>query len=172
VPGWVSIDISPGRDGIRIDASERWPLPDGCARAIRSEHMVEHLTWEQAGVFASEVFRVLEPGGLLRICTPDLEAISRAYLERDPRLLELHRVDYKAPTWAHLPNNQMRMWGHRFLFDEQSLTELLVSEGFGDIERRSFGESRHAILAGTDVHDLGETLLAGLVLTLDAVKPG
>jgi predicted SAM-dependent methyltransferase len=170
LPGWVSLDIEPDTAGIKMDAARRWPFRDGCARAVRSEHMVEHLTWGEAAFCLREMYRVLEPGGVCRICTPDLEGIARAYLDRDPHVLEVHREHgYEAPTWSHLPNNYLRMWGHRYLFDAEALTTLLVDAGFREIERTPFARSRHAVLDTTDSHDPGE--LEPLVVCVDAVKP-
>jgi predicted SAM-dependent methyltransferase len=165
----VSLDIEPDAEGIRMDAARPWPFPDGCARAVRSEHMVEHLTWDEAAFCIREMYRVLEPGGVCRICTPDLEGIARAYLERDPHVLDVHREHgYLAPTWSHLPNNYLRMWGHRYVFDAESLTVLLDEAGFREVERTRFGQSRHAVLDKTDSHDPEE--LEPLVVCVDAVK--
>lgn len=170
LPGWLSLDIDPDEKALRLDASRPWPFPDGCARAVRAEHMIEHLTWDEAELCIREMARVLEPGGLCRICTPDLEGIARAYLERDPRVLDVHREHgYDAPVWAHLPNNYLRMWGHRFVFDFDSLRFLLERAGFEQIERSGFNRSRHDLLDGTDSHDPGE--LEPLVVCVDAVNP-
>ena len=170
LPGWLSLDIDPDEQALRLDASKPWPFPDGCARAVRAEHMIEHLTWEEAELCIGEMARVLEPGGLCRICTPDLEGIARAYLDRDPRVLDVHREHgYDAPTWAHLPNNYLRMWGHSFVFDFDSLYRLLERAGFEQIERSGFNRSLHKLLDGTDSHDPGE--LEPLVVCVDAVKP-
>lgn len=169
-PGWIPCDIDPDEQSLRIDAAKPWPLPDGCAKAVRAEHMIEHLSWEEAELCVGEMARVLEPGGLCRICTPDLEGISRAYLERDPRVLEAHReVGYFAPTWSQLPNNYLRMFGHRFVFDFESLRYLLERAGFDAVERTGFNRSRHALLDGTDSHDPG--VLESLILCVDAEKP-
>jgi predicted SAM-dependent methyltransferase len=170
LPGWLSLDIDPDEQALRLDASKAWPLPDGCARAVRAEHMIEHLTWDEAELCIGEMARVLEPGGLCRVCTPDLEGIVRAYLGRGPRVLDVHRKHgYDAPTWAHLPNNYLRLWGHRFVFDFDSLRYLLDRAGFEQIERAGFNRSRHELLDGTDSHDPGE--LEHLVVCVDAVKP-
>lgn len=167
--GWIACDINPDEQSLRIDASKPWPLPDGCARAVRAEHMIEHLSWEEAELCINEMARVLEPGGLCRICTPDLEGISRTYLERDPRVLEAHREDgYFAPTWSHMPNNYLRMWGHKFVFDLESLRHLLEAAGFEEIDRTAFNRSRHELLDETDSHDPG--VLESLVLCVDAIK--
>lgn len=168
-PGWLGLDLNPDDEALRLDASKPWPLPDGCARAVRAEHMIEHLSWDEAALCIREIARVLEPGGLCRICTPDLEGIARAYLERDTRILTAHRKDgYVAPTWSHMPNNYLRMWGHNFVFDFDALRFLLEGAGFEQVERTGFNESRHELLEGTDTHDMGE--LERLVVCVDAVK--
>lgn len=170
LPGWLSFDIDPDEHTLRLDASKPWPLPAGCARAVRAEHMIEHLSWDEAEFCIAEMARVLAAGGLCRICTPDLEGIARAYLARDPRVLAVHREHgYEAPTWAHMPNNYLRMWGHKFVFDFDALQTLLEQGGFEQIERASFNRSRHELLDGTDSHDPGA--LAPLVVCVDAVKP-
>lgn len=167
--GWIALDIEPDEGSLRLDASKPWPLPDGCARAVRAEHMIEHLSWDEAAFCIGEIARVLEPGGLCRICTPDLEGIAQAYLARDPRVLETHRADgYDAPTWSHMPNNYLRMWGHKFVFDFDSLRTLLTAAGFEEIERTGFNRSRHELLDGTDRHD--PSGLESLVVCVDAVK--
>lgn len=169
LPGWIRLDIEPDEHALRLDASKPWPLPDGCARAVRTEHMIEHLTWDEAVSCIGEIARVLEPGGLVRICTPDLEGIVKAYLERDQHLLDVHREDgYIAPTWSHMPNNYLRMWGHQYVFDFEALRLLLEGAGFGEVERTGFNVSRHPLLDGTDSHDPGE--LESLVLCVDAVR--
>ena len=171
LPGWISLDIEPDAAGIRMDATKPWPFRAGVARAVRAEHMIEHLTFDEAVFCVGQMFRVLEPGGVCRICTPDLEGIARAYLERDEASYAVHREHgYMAPTWSHLPNNYMRMWGHRYMFDFDSLNVLLTKAGFVDVERTPFNSSRHPVLDGTDSHDPGP--LEPLVVCVDAVKPG
>jgi hypothetical protein len=51
-------------------------------RVVYSSHFIEHLTRRDAHSFIRECFRVLEPGGLLRIVFPDLEALAREYLQQ------------------------------------------------------------------------------------------
>jgi len=45
-------------------------------------HIVEHLTPAEAASFVNELHRVLKPGGIVRISTPDLEDICRSYLRQ------------------------------------------------------------------------------------------
>jgi predicted SAM-dependent methyltransferase len=168
--GWITLDIEPDEEGIRMDARQPWPFPDASAYAIRSEHMVEHLTFAEAKICFSEAYRVLIPGGVLRTGTPDLGGIVEAYLDRSPVVLEVHREHgYEAPTWSHFINNYVRMWDHKHIYDFEALEQLLREAGFEQIERAPYGESRHEIVSGTDSHDMGE--LDGVAMYVDAVKP-
>ena len=48
------------------------PLPDNSARVIFNEDFIEHLDQRQQVLFLAETLRVLKPGGVHRINTPDL----------------------------------------------------------------------------------------------------
>ncbi len=48
---------------------------------VYHSHFLEHLTPDQAAFIIKECFRVLKPGGVLRIVVPDLEYNARLYLD-------------------------------------------------------------------------------------------
>ena len=62
----------------------RKPLlyPDQIFDAVYLFHILEHLTPEEASTFLREIYRVLKFSGIVRISTPDLEDICRAYVSR------------------------------------------------------------------------------------------
>jgi SAM-dependent methyltransferase len=62
----------------------RRPLPfaDETFDAAYALHIVEHLTPDEAARFVREIHRVLQPGAIVRISTPDLEDICRNYLHQ------------------------------------------------------------------------------------------
>lgn len=67
--------------GIRwADASRRIPVPDNSAEVIYSSHMLEHLDRTEARQFLREAYRVLCPGGILRLVVPDLRQMVEDYL--------------------------------------------------------------------------------------------
>ncbi len=53
------------------------PFKDGEAAFIEAEHCVEHVPYKSAVAFFAECFRVLAPGGVVRIAVPSLEQIRR-----------------------------------------------------------------------------------------------
>ena len=78
---WVNIDVAPSDESVfRHDLLEPLPIDDASCDAVYHSHVLEHLHREAAPVFLSECFRVLKPGGVVRVVVPDLETIARLYL--------------------------------------------------------------------------------------------
>jgi predicted SAM-dependent methyltransferase len=161
LPGWLSTDLDPKLPGlVRLDATRRFPFDDETFDVIYAEHMVEHVTWRQGQRMLAECRRVLRPGGVLRLATPDLAALVRLYRgEAGPdghhylrwaSRRYLSKIDHVHPVFVI--NNAMRNWGHTFLYDQEVLTLALIDAGFVDIERRAFGESDHEALRGIEAH--------------------
>lgn len=78
---WVNLDMNPARPDVRkIDLRQGLPFPESVADVCYSSHVLEHLEQEDGVRFLRDVFRVLKPGGVVRIVVPDLEGIARSYL--------------------------------------------------------------------------------------------
>lgn len=58
-------------------------LPDESCEIVFCSHVFEHIPHTQLPLVLSEINRVLCPGGVLRILTPDLAVIAKAYVEKD-----------------------------------------------------------------------------------------
>jgi predicted SAM-dependent methyltransferase len=133
--------------------------------------MVEHLSPEATRTYFAEAFRVLRPRGVIRTSTPNLRGLCELLLEGDPQILALHRSHgYRAATHGQMVNNYVYSWGHRHVYDFESLERLLRHAGFTEIEEAGFGRSWHPLLDGIDRHD--PEGLQRSVLWVDAVKPG
>lgn len=81
-PEWVNIDVEPvSKEVLRHDVTTT-PLPfeDSCFDACYCSHVLEHLSGDDAKHLLSEIYRVLKPGGVIRIVVPDLEGVVRVYL--------------------------------------------------------------------------------------------
>lgn len=65
--GFVNVDICPPADVI-ADLSQRWPWEDSTVTEIQAWDIFEHLPSKQHTM--NEAFRVLVPGGLLRMVVP------------------------------------------------------------------------------------------------------
>jgi predicted SAM-dependent methyltransferase len=74
--GWLNTDIYlNGRSVTYLDVTQRFPFQDNTFAYVTAEHMIEHLAYEDAKTMLSECYWVLQPGGRVRIATPDLEVI-------------------------------------------------------------------------------------------------
>jgi len=81
-PEWLNIDLHPlDPRVVKHDVTAGLPFPDCDFDAVYHAHLLEHLPRDRAAPFLGECFRVLKPGGVLRIVVPDLEQIARLYLE-------------------------------------------------------------------------------------------
>ena len=58
-------------------------LPDNSCDIVFCSHVFEHIPHTQLPMVLSEINRVLKPGGTLRLLTPDLAVIAKAYVEKD-----------------------------------------------------------------------------------------
>ena len=78
--GWLNSDIEPKlKDILYLDATQDFPIEDNSFDYIFSEHMIEHITYNDAKRMISECFRILKPGGVIRISTPDLSFLVDLY---------------------------------------------------------------------------------------------
>jgi predicted SAM-dependent methyltransferase len=161
--GWLNTDLhgyGRGDELVYLDARKRFPLPDGSFDFVFSEHMIEHLTYAEGQHCLRECFRVLRPDGRLRVATPSLARLAALY---DRELTDVQRqyIDWAVDTLspeadARLPgvvvNNFFRSWGHRFIYDANTLGHALTSAGFVDVEECRVGESSHSELTGLERH--------------------
>ena len=71
IDGWVNLDIAPTRAAdLRADAAGALPFRSGFIDFIHCEDFVEHLDVAAARRFFDEAYRILRPGGVLRVLTP------------------------------------------------------------------------------------------------------
>ena len=83
--GWHTLDhklIESTATAIAGDATNI-RLPDGSCDIVFCSHVFEHIPHTRLPIVLSEINRVLRPGGILRLLTPDLEIIAKAYVEKN-----------------------------------------------------------------------------------------
>lgn len=127
IAGWLNTDTKPGvgPDGV-VDLYQLGNLPSGVFSAAYSSHALEHC-WPQDNVeILGHLFRVLMPGGSLRLSVPDIRLIVKNCVDShafgaDP-LSPLFGGDYSRHTQE--PDR------HRQTFWLERLEKLLVEAGF------------------------------------------
>ncbi|HLJ40209.1 MAG TPA: methyltransferase domain-containing protein [Candidatus Acidoferrales bacterium] len=163
------------------------PFPPDSAEVIYSSHLLEHLYFEEAKELVRECFRVLAPGGVLRIVVPDLRAIIREYLgdgrigEPSPEsdaLRPADRVNRRllmrppAPPNANWLYRVYTAWKdfhqHKWMYDADSLKALFESAGFATVQEMSLHQSR---IADIEAVEQPSRVANGEGICVEGVKP-
>ena len=79
---WINIDCVATDSTVLVhDLRKGIPFPSDEFDVVYHSHLLEHLSRSNVTSFLHECFRVLKPGGALRVAVPDLERIAKAYLQ-------------------------------------------------------------------------------------------
>lgn len=155
--GWLNTDISPWQ-GVPLNATKKFPFKDCTFDYIFNEHFIEHLTYAQGKYFLTECYRVLKPGGKIRISTPDLAFLLA--LERNKKnalhskyiIWSAQKYGLKSASATSVINNFFQNWGHQFIYDYDALRHLLEQIGFNNVTRTQVGESTDIQLKNLESH--------------------
>lgn len=126
------------------DLTKGIPLESGTMKGIFTEHCLEHLEFEDGAYVLSECWRVLKPGGILRITVPDGELYLSRYnqiMNGDAHLeMPLSRLDLGNEIYTPMMsvNRVFGEFGHKFIYDFDTLSKLLEKLNFVDIRKESF----------------------------------
>lgn len=78
---WTNVDfVSHSNHVISHNLQEGIPFPDSSFTFVYHSHVLEHFPKSKAKAFLDECYRVLIPGGIIRVVIPDLEAIASNYI--------------------------------------------------------------------------------------------
>ena len=145
---------------IYLDVTTRFPLNDNTFDYVFAEHLIEHIDHEDALTMLRETWRVLKPGGRVRIATPDLEILlglhttgrTDAQQNYVDWIVERCMPSVDCCKEVFVINNAFRAWGHRFLYDRSILKSTLLKIGFTDIRVYKPGDSADPHLKGLEAH--------------------
>lgn len=155
--GWLNTDLTYKKNLIAyLDAGKRFPLEDETFQLIYSEHIFEHLNFKQGLNMLRECYRILKPGGQLRLATPDMDFLMA--LHNEPQK-PIHKDYIKWSTNRFIPdisnsfeenaylpafviNNFFRDWGHQIVYNYESLELILKKTGFSNITKEEVGKSK------------------------------
>ncbi len=101
-------------------------IPDASLDMVYMSHVLEHVPRGQVLQSLKEMWRVLKPGGLLRISVPDFDHIIRIY-EQTGR--NIHAI---APALMGGQDHEFNY--HYGVFNRRYLTEMLHKAGFAGVK--------------------------------------
>ncbi len=133
--GWINVDRARGPE-VQV--------------VFFSEHLIEHVSKEDAARLLSECHRVLQNGGVLRLSTPDAELFLRSYAD-DRKFLAHPEFSQPIDTPVDRVNYMMREYGqHLWSYDEELLALMLKRTGFNKVVRKRSGVSLHPRMNNID----------------------
>lgn len=161
--GWINIDnnsdnnIKEDRLDLNWDLRNPLPFEDNSVDFIFNEHFIEHLTVDEGQRAIKDFMRVLKPGGIMRIATPDLEITVDKYmntpLKEDPTI-KTFRLSF-IKTRAERINMAFHRWGHKWLYDWEELERRLLEAGCDKkkIKRCDLRKSTHKELKDLEIRE-------------------
>ncbi len=136
IAGWINIDLAyqptelplegeatPGtaEEFYAIDVTRGLPLPDACVEVIFHEDFLEHISQRDAVAFLAEARRVLVPGGVHRVNSPNLAASMRDHSD-----FARGRAGTYLEEWDR--------WHHINIFTPSYLSEMAEMVGYSRVE--------------------------------------
>ena len=151
LPGWLHTDLNATGHVLQLDVTRPFPIADGAFDYVYSEHMIEHITFEQGRRMMRECFRIMKAGSIIRVLTLSIGFLLRLFSE-DRSELEDRYIGWATRNFVPgapkpLPslvfNNFVRGSGHQFIYDRATLRFVFSEAGFVDIKECRIGHSDH-----------------------------
>ena len=179
--GWLNTDLQPTSRGCTfLDVTKRFPFENNTFERIFTEHLIEHLTYQDGLLMLSECYRILKLGGRIRIATPNLVNIISLY-RHEKTVSQQRYLDWAMKKYfSHLGvcqesfviNNFFRSWGHQFIYDFPTLDSAMKEVGYRDITVHAPGKSDDLDFQGIDFHGkvIGEDINKFETMILEGSK--
>lgn len=184
---WLNSDLLPENSRIAlIDVSKIIPIESSSFDYVYSEHVFEHLNFFEQLNYFRETYRILKPGGKMRIATPNFDFlihltntensdIEKRYLSWNMnRFLKpiTQELGNKADKKIYVINNYFKDWGHQLIHNKSSFINLISITDFKDVIECNVGTSLDNNLSNLEMHSKMITEEFNLLETMvfEAVK--
>lgn len=167
IPGFVHVDAQPAPHVDIVGPVERLAIGDNSVSLIYASHVLEHFGRHAYKAVLKEWFRVLKPGGVLRLSVPDFAACAAIYYESG-------LVDGLTGLVGLIVGGQRNEHDfHKMIFDEDFLRRELLDIGFREVRRWDWRATEH-----TSIDDFSQAYIPHLnkengklmSLNLEAIK--
>jgi predicted SAM-dependent methyltransferase len=157
-PYWTNIDYptehyaeSQKHDFIHFNLMLEQPLPidNNVAEIVYSSHTIEHISDGAAINMINEAYRILKPGGCLRITTPDAARSFDAYLRGDIEYWYYRRRYATNGTWEKYFKKPL---------DQATIQQLLVDHVATQVSGISLDPTPHEEFDDQQIKDIPESV--------------
>ena len=132
-------------------------IKDQTVDVLYSSHMLEHLDRIEADIFLREAFRVLRPGGIIRIAVPDISKHVEQYNESGNADAFIKALHVCVPRPRSLTDKlRLLLIGtrhHQWMYDATSLANLLQKHCFVRIVILPAGKTKIKSHEPLDLHE-------------------
>ena len=136
IPGWEHVDAKPfPHIDVVADVADLSMYQGGSADLIYACHVLEHFGRNRYKDVLEEWYRVLAPGGVLRLAVPDFSAVYAEYAKGRP-LQDLLSLLVGGQKDEHD--------FHYMVFDYDHLVSSLTAIGFHQVSRYDWWKTEHA----------------------------
>jgi len=167
------------------DVRKGLPFEDNSLDAIYASHFLEHLYFVEAQRLLKECYRVLRPGGVMRMVVPDLRAIIQEYIEQqtarrvnDTQSSPADRFNQRLLLRSAEPpsgNILYRVYtslkdfhSHKWMYDADSLVRQFQLAGFSNAREELYQQSR---IEGIAEIETADRVLNGAGVCVEGTKP-
>jgi len=138
LPGFYHVDLVALAHIDHVGAVDKLDhIASDSVELIYASHVLEHFGRYEVFDVLSEWYRVLKPGGILRVAVPDFAVAARFYLGHG---------DIRGVLGLIMGGQTTAYDFHRVIFDQTSLGELLDDVGFREIRLYDWRRTEHAWL--------------------------
>jgi len=167
IPSFVHIDAQCAPHVDIVGPVERLPMEDASVSLIYASHVLEHFGRYEYKDVLREWFRVLRPGGILRLSVPDFSACAAIYYKDG-------LADGLSGLVGLIVGGQRNEHDfHKMIFDEEFLSRDLIDLGFREVRRWDWRLTEHTEIDDYSqayiphLHKVDGTLMS---LNIEAVK--
>ena len=147
INNWLNTDIGNKTIMPVVDVTKKFPFDTGTFNYVFSEHMIEHINYQDGVKMLKESFRVLKSNGKIRISTPDLQFLIDLY-SKEKNQLQKDYIEWSCKNYnltegsiIEVVNNYFQSWGHQFIYDKKTIENTLKAAGFTKVEFFKINES-------------------------------
>ena len=149
---YINIDLD-SRSELKLDLEKRLiPFQDNSIDRVVIMSAINYFTYDRASIIIDDIYRILKPGGIIRVGVQDLELISKKYLDKDYKFFFQTNKSFmqrfhgetlgdKINYFFYRGGSGIRNKHHKYMWDFNSLKFLFHNSGFEKIENKNYLES-------------------------------